>query len=87
MCYVNCIDDSRNTVEQKEQLINTQRTIVLESVDISIKNSPNTLTFSEVNELKTLINERYNQRIQLVQNNEKLWDYKVSHLMIITGVK
>ncbi|NLG89188.1 MAG: hypothetical protein GX494_08275, partial [Clostridiaceae bacterium] len=45
------------------------------------------VTVDEVNELKRIINKKYDKRIELYDNGIKQWDTSVSLTMILRGTK
>lgn len=38
-----------------------------------------------IEELKELIDERYEKRISLMENGEKIWDYQLPTIIIVRG--
>lgn len=52
-----------------------------------IDKKENALTFKEKDELISLINERYVKKINMLDKNERLWDFNISPMIIISGRK
>jgi ubiquinone/menaquinone biosynthesis C-methylase UbiE len=68
-------------------MINANRQVNLESVN-KLQNIPKDIvTKEEIEELKRLVNKKYNRRLELYDNGIKQWDTNVSVIMIVRGVK
>jgi len=80
------IDDSRNTMADKLAIINAEKQIQLEGINTSALFTENTLSDEEINELKKLTNNRYQQRIDMLEKGEKLWDYKLQTTVVVSGI-
>lgn len=48
---------------------------------------PNAITQNEINELLSLINNRYDKRIELYNTGKKLWDFTFSAVLAINATK
>lgn len=67
--------------------INCNRLHALESVNKAMRIDPEGLSDTEKNTLCALINERFDKRIALYKQGQKLWDIASSNVMATTGVK
>lgn len=85
--YINCIDDNRNSYERKKLMIESEYKNILEFVNMSLDMDEDILTLDEKNELIELINKRYFERINMLEKNEKLWDFNISPMIVISGRK
>ena len=81
------IDDARNSLDKKIEIMEADRQSDLELIEIgqncSEKNIPNEI----MEELKTLIEARYNERKKKIFCNDYTWDFKISTLLIVKGIK
>lgn len=68
-------------------MINANRQVNLESVDKLLNIPKDIVTKEEIEELKRLVNKKYNRRLELYDNGIKQWDTNVSVIMIVRGVK
>lgn len=67
--------------------INEDRLSELESAAKAIRLAPHALTESQQQELIRLINERWDKRVQQYRAGEKTWDFRISTVWIISGIK
>jgi ubiquinone/menaquinone biosynthesis C-methylase UbiE len=67
--------------------INCNRMLAIESVRKALRIDPEGLSDTEKNMLCALINERFDKRIALYEQGQKLWDIASSNVMSTTGVK
>lgn len=82
------VDDSRNNIETKKLIIEEQqRSLYLDKIEMGLGMMKNKLPDSHINELKSLIDDRFYKRWNLVLENKKIWDYKISNVLIVSGVK
>ncbi len=82
------VDDSRNNIETKKLIVEEQqRSSYLDKIEMGVGMMKNKLPDSHINELKKLIDDRFNKRWNLVLENKKIWDYKISTVLIVSGVK
>lgn len=81
------IDDARNSLEKKVEIIEADRQNDLEVVEIAFNHMENHKHDKIKQELVGLINNRYDRRINSIQRGEKPWDFKISTLMIVRGIK
>lgn len=80
------VDDGRNSYNEKVAMIEAEKKQLYEIVDIGLYQNKNELSDREVKELKQLINERFDQRLKLLENGKYVWDYTISLLQIVSGV-
>ncbi|QSX06939.1 class I SAM-dependent methyltransferase [Sedimentibacter sp. zth1] len=67
--------------------INDNRLEALSGVYKVLNLSPNSLTIEEKDRLIELINIRFDKRIEQYKNNEKIWDFKTTAVLVISGYK
>ena len=68
-------------------MINANRQVNIDNIDELSYIAPNIVDESEIEELKRLVNKKYDYRLELYDKGIKLWDTNVSVTMIIRGVK
>ncbi len=78
------IDDSRNTLEEKLFIIESEKIELFEIIDLNKEND--NLNTDEINELKSLITKRIDKRIELLHNNIKIWDLKIENILLVSGI-
>ena len=79
-----------NPIYSKEMayaMINANRQGSLDSADGLLHIAEEVVTVSEIEELKKLINAKYDKRIELYDKGIKQWDTNVSVTMIMRGIK
>lgn len=69
------------------QQINENRLSALSSVQKAYLMAPSALSANEYQVLISLINKRYDQRLEQYKRGEKLWDFNTSMVFIVAGVK
>lgn len=79
------IDDSRNSNDEKITIIESEREQLFESIDMKNQINQEKLSADELLELKTLIFERTDQRLKLIEEGKRLWDYTILSMQIISG--
>lgn len=67
--------------------IEAKRLLEINYVQKSSAIKKNIFSDSERQLLLNSINERYDRRIQKYKNGEKVWDFNISGLLIVTGIK
>jgi len=87
LTYVNCTDDDRNSNERKRLMIDYEYNIILEFIRMNSSMKKDILTNDEEEELIGLINDRYKERLKLLDNGERLWDFSISPMIVISGMK
>jgi len=80
-------DSFNATEEMATEQINENRLSEICSVKKAQRLAPNALTDDEYNQLLSMINCRYDTRLEQYKKGEKLWDYCVSTVLAISGVK
>ncbi len=68
-------------------MINANRKTALDGAESLLDIASDVVTVDEVNELKRIINKKYDKRIELYDNGIKQWDTSVSLTMILRGTK
>lgn len=68
-------------------IIQANRQNDLANAENMLRIAPNAVTGEEVDQLKQLINDKYNQRLRLYDQRIKQWDTQVLITMVIRGVK
>lgn len=79
-----------NPVYSKEiahAMINANRRVSLDGADDLLRIATDAVTPEEVEELKRIINSKYDKRVELYDNGIKQWDTNVSVTMILRGEK
>ena len=85
--HITCIDDYRNTNKFKKQIIKSERSSILEFINIGINIKSDILASDEKFELLDLVNNRFDSRLRMVDNGDNKWDFSISPMIIITGRK
>lgn len=73
--------------EMAHAMINANRQNDLDNAERMLHIANEVVTPSEVEELKRLVNAKYDKRIQLYDQGIKQWDTNVSVTMVVRGVK
>ncbi len=68
-------------------MINANRQVSLDAADDLLRNATEVVTADEVEELKRIINTKYDKRIELYDKGIKQWDTNVSVTMVVRGEK
>lgn len=80
-------DNADVSEELAIQQINANRISTLSSMKKALNIAPDSLSESEILRLTKLINQRYDDRINMYIKGEKLWDIATSSVMAVTGYK
>lgn len=80
-------DNPVYTKETAHAMINANRQVSLDAADDLLRNAAEEVTVDEVEELKRIINSKYDKRIELYNKGFKQWDTNVSVTMVIRGEK
>lgn len=80
-------DNPIYTSETAHAMINANRQVSLDAADDLLRNAAEVVTVDEVEELKRLINAKYNKRLELYDKGIKQWDTNVSVTMVVRGEK
>ena len=80
-------DDPVYSKEMALRMINAGRYCAIDAVHSAVKTIPEYISRIEAEEIISLINEKYDQRIQRYIRGEKLWNTNVSLTMILRGEK
>lgn len=75
------------STEMAHAMINAERQNDLDNAETMLRIAGEVVSTEEVEELKRLINGRYDERIHLYDQGIKQWDTAVSLTMVIRGVK
>lgn len=67
--------------------INENRLSELSSIQKAYLMAPNVLSNNEYEILTNLINKRYDKRLEQYKSGEKLWDFAISMIFVVVGVK
>lgn len=73
--------------EMAHAIINADRQVNIDSVNNLLQVAPDAVTRPEIEELKRLLHEKYDKRLELYDMGKKQWDTNVSVTMVIRGVK
>ncbi|MBQ7916111.1 MAG: class I SAM-dependent methyltransferase [Firmicutes bacterium] len=80
-------DHPKFSSELAHDIINAGRCTALDAVDSALYSMPEHVTQQAANEMKGLINARYDQRIAQYDHGDKQWDTSVSIIMVVRGQK
>ena len=80
-------DDPKFSSELAFDIINSDRYSAIERLDSVIYSIPEHFTEGEIEMMKRIANERYDERIGKFEKGEKLWDTNVSVIMVLRGEK
>lgn len=80
-------DNPVYTKETAHAMINANRQVSLDGADELLRIATDVVTVDEVEELKRIINFKYDKRIELYNKGIKQWDANVSVTMVIRGEK
>ncbi|MBQ8799374.1 MAG: methyltransferase domain-containing protein [Lachnospiraceae bacterium] len=80
-------DNPVYTKETAHAMINANRQVSLDGADELLRIATGVVTVDEVEELKRIINFKYDKRIELYNKGIKQWDANVSVTMVIRGEK
>lgn len=69
------------------EIINASRQTELDSIDMVLHNMPAYFTAEEAEKMKSIINAKYDVRIEQYDCGEKQWDTSVSIIMVVRGIK
>ena len=80
-------DNPSYSKETAHAMINANRQVSLDGADDLLRVATDVITADEVEELKRIINSKYDKRIELYDKGIKQWDTNVSVTMVVRGEK
>lgn len=80
------IDDARNSYKEKVIIVETQKEQLLEVVSMGLYQNKSGLSDKEEKELKQLIEERFDERLELIKDRKYIWDYTIFLLQVVSGM-
>lgn len=80
-------DHPRFSTVLAHNMINANRYSALDGIDSVFHSMPEHFTVEEIEEMKRLVNAKYDTRIAQYDRGEKQWDTNVSIIMVIRGVR
>lgn len=80
-------DNPEYSREMAYAMINANRQIELDGIDLLPLIAPNIITLDEINELKKIKNAKYDKRLHLYDKGVKQWDTNMSLIMVLRGIK
>jgi len=80
-------DDPEYPEETARAMINAGRFSELDYAQRLLKIAPDIVSTEEITELKKIINQKYDRRIELYKSGQKQWDTSVFLTMTVRGVK
>ena len=80
-------DNPHHSAEMAQAMINANRQCSLDGAERLLHVAGDVVTASEVEELKRIVNAKYDKRIMLYHQRIKQWDTNMSVTMIVRGVK
>lgn len=81
-----CIDDSRNSHEEKVAIVQAQMRQVFEGIDMGARLNPEGLSCQEMAELKQQVSDRFEKRLSLIKTGRNIWDYQILITQIVSGM-
>lgn len=82
-----CVDDCRNNQQDRIAIIESERAMELEALEIGIRQVPYKLPKEDIEELRSLIENRFAKRIDMIEKGKTIWDFTVVTLIIVSGRK
>jgi ubiquinone/menaquinone biosynthesis C-methylase UbiE len=82
-----CIDDHRNSIEDKLAIWESERQIAMDGIKLGIRQMDEPLPEGYAKELEKLVEERFKHRRQLILDGIKIWDFSITLSLIVSGVK
>ncbi len=80
-------DNPDTAPEFARAIINADRYAAIESIESVEYSMPEHFSSKEIAEMKRIVNNKYDTRINQYDNNEKQWDTTVSVTMVLRGIK
>ncbi len=80
-------DNADTDYETGKIQIECKRLHALENIKKALRLNANALSEAEQNEIRGIINQKYDERLGQLKANEKIWDFTVSGVMAVTAVK
>ncbi len=80
-------DNPEVSAAMAHDMINANRYTAVEAIDAALQNMPNQFTFNEIENMKSITNNRYDLRMKQYERGEKQWDTNVTVIMVVRGVK
>ena len=80
-------DNHDITPEFARAIIDADRYAAIESIESVAYSMPECFSNREITEMKRIVNNKYDTRINQYDNNEKQWDTTVSVTMVLRGIK
>lgn len=79
------IDDGRNSQKESIAIAEAEMKQTIEGINMKIRLNNNLLSNDELTELKQLISERFEKRIEYIKKGIRLWDYSILIMQIVSG--
>ncbi len=80
-------DDPIYPKEISHAMINANRKCAIDNIESLTRIGTGIVSDSEIEELKRIVNAKYDKRIELYDKGIKQWDANVSVTMIMRGIK
>lgn len=80
-------DNPDTAPEFARAIINADRYAAIESIESVAYSMPKHFSSKELAEMKRIVNNKYDTRIEQYDNNERQWDTTVSVTMVLRGIK
>ena len=78
--------DSRNRIEQKQAIIEAEKQQALESLEMGSKLIPGQISQQHAGELRACIEDRFGERLSMVERGILIWDYRIFTVLIVSGI-
>lgn len=76
-------DDARLTAEQRGAMIESDLRMALERIDMAARLVA--LHRKELDELRGLVNARFARRLEAARRDERVWDYSIPFVLVVSG--
>ena len=80
-------DDPIYPKEMSLAMINANRKSAIDNIEGLAQIEENLVSSAEIEELKSIVDRKYDKRIELFENGIKQWDTNMSVTMIVRGIK
>jgi len=74
-------------MEYKKLVLDSQKLMQIEFIEMALNKKSDVLSKVDLDELYTLIEERFEDRIKMINNGENIWDLSIVPNVMIIGKK
>lgn len=79
------VDDARHSQAEQRAMVEAERQVTLEWLEMGRHLVSEALSPAQVEELRRLIEQRYAERLRLVEQQSALWDYQIYVVLVVRG--